>query len=169
MTQRRNAKSRANSRPLEFDLRARPGQRRNAADVEGGTLSLTGKQADPLKKFLRKDEHMTVKEHLDSHLKKSSVHHDAMARANRRLAECHKAAANAHENQTIASAHRELSEHHESVAKAHQARQEDFEALREQLAAGSGAEVFDSREGETRNMQHAAGRDGFLKRVGLLD
>jgi hypothetical protein len=112
---------------------------------------------------------MKIKEILDGHLKKSSAHHDALAKCNHKLAECHKAAADVHENQTIALAHRDLSDHHSNIAKAHEARQADFEALREHLAEASDATVLDSHEGETRDMQHAAaaGRDGFLKRMGL--
>ena len=114
---------------------------------------------------------MTVKEHLDSHLKKSSAHHSALAKSHRKLAECHKAASDAHSDPSVAAAHRDLAEHHETIAKAHAQRGEDFEALRASLAAASGADVLDSHESETRNMQGvlSAGHNSFLKRVGLAD
>ena len=113
---------------------------------------------------------MTIKEVFDSHLKKSSAHHDALAKSNRALAKSHSAAANACDQglPTLSRHHRDLSEHHENLAKAHQARQADFEALRENLAEASDATVLDKHEGETRNMQHALGYSDLLKAMRLL-
>jgi len=111
---------------------------------------------------------MTIKEVFDSHLEKSSAHHDAIAKCNRAMAKAHKNAADAHTDQVVAQAHRDISEHHGSLAKAHQARQEDFETLRENLAAASDADVLGSHEGETRDMQHAASHIDILKAMRFL-
>jgi len=111
---------------------------------------------------------MTLKEHLDAHLKKSAAHHDAIAKSHHSLSKAHGDAANAHTDQVVAQAHRDIAKTHSDLSKAHEKRQADFDNLRETLAAGSGADVLDSHEGATRDMQRSA-HDGFMKRIGLLD
>ena len=96
---------------------------------------------------------MKIKEIVDGHLKKSSAHHDALAKCHRSLSKAHGDAAEAHTNQVVAQAHRDIAKCHSDLSKAHEMRQADFEALRESLAAGSGADVFDSHESETRDLQ----------------
>jgi hypothetical protein len=110
---------------------------------------------------------MNAKELICSHCTKSASHHDALAKAHRKIAKAHVAAADAGKDQTIAQAHRDLATHHVAVAEVHDDQQKHFELMREELAEASDAEVLDSRQDSTRDMQHAA-RDGFLRAIGVL-
>lgn len=101
-------------------------------------------------------------EHLRDHLQKSSLHHDALHLLHAKLSKSHSAIADAIEDPTVGAHHRDLAGHHKALAAAHAERQEDFESLREKLAAGSGAEVLDSHEGESRGIQNALHAAGFL-------
>jgi hypothetical protein len=106
---------------------------------------------------------MNAKELISNHCIKSASHHNALAKANLKISKAHVAAAGANKDQTIAQAHRDLAAHHETLANIHDDQQEHYESMREELASASGAEAFDNHESETRNMQHALARDGFLK------
>lgn len=111
---------------------------------------------------------MTIKEVFDSHLKKSSAHHDALAKCNRAMAKAHKDAADSHKDQVVAQAHRDISEQHGNLAKAHQKRQADFEALRENLAAASDATVLDSHADASDELRTASTYGDLLKSMRLL-
>jgi hypothetical protein len=111
---------------------------------------------------------MNAKELFRNHCIKSASHHDAMAKCHAKIAESHNAIAAGHTDQTIAQGHRDLAAHHARIAHHHKTQQEHFEGLREALAAASDADVFDSREDETRTMQHALGHADLLKAARLL-
>lgn len=113
---------------------------------------------------------MTVKEILDSHLKKSASHHDVMAKNCRTMAKAHADAADAHErtNQMLARAHRDCADGHSNLAKSHQARQQDFDDLREALSEASDAEIVDSHSDDTSDLKTAAGFGDLLKTMRLV-
>jgi hypothetical protein len=113
---------------------------------------------------------MTIAEIVDGHLKKSAARHDAFAKRHSGIAKGHSDAADAHQatNPRLARIHRDISEQHSNLHEDHQACQEDFENLREALAAASDADVLNSHESETRDMQHARGFTDLLKSMRLL-
>lgn len=108
---------------------------------------------------------MTIKELLDQHLKKSAAHHDSLARCNQKMAKAHADAAEAHErtNPMLARAHRDCADGHSNFAKSHQARQKDFDDLREALAEASDAEILDSHSDAGDDLKTAAGFGDLLK------
>lgn len=111
---------------------------------------------------------MTDREHVEQHLKEQAAHHAEKAKQIRKRAASHEALAKSHAaNQETAQHFRDLASCDKAEAAEHESQQASFEAKREQLAAGSGATVFDSHEDSTRDMQDNATSD-FLKRCGVL-
>ena len=106
--------------------------------------------------------------HLTDHLGKSAQHHATCSALHEKLHKSHSAIADAVEDPTVGACHRDLAGHHKKLAAAHTERQQDFQALREELAAGSGADVLDSHEDETRDMQNVLLARGFLSQDELI-
>ncbi|MGB7283313.1 MAG: hypothetical protein WBE13_13705 [Candidatus Acidiferrum sp.] len=113
---------------------------------------------------------MTIKELVDSHLKKSASHHNVMAKNCLTMAKAQADVAVAHErtNPMLARAHRDCADCHSNFAKSHQARQQDFEDLREALAEASDADVSENHSDAGDDLKTAAGFGDLLKNMRLV-
>jgi hypothetical protein len=107
---------------------------------------------------------------LSEHFRKKAEHHKERvdqhmdwARLNKTRAEHHDAT-----DPLQAQFHRDEADLHKAAAVTHSKMQRHYEAQREQLAAGSGADVFDSRESSSRELQDI-GKTNFRKACGLLE
>lgn|SRR5215472_2179633 len=98
---------------------------------------------------------MTSKEHFLNHLERAAYSHGELAATHRKIAKSHGLLAKAFKDDgesVIAQHHDDLSHHHNLAGDHHDARQADYETLREHWANASGADVIDSHEDSTRDM-----------------
>lgn len=111
---------------------------------------------------------MGMREVAMDHCTKCASHHDSLAKTFRKLSKTHSKIADATKDPSLAEHHRDLSKSHAAVAEVHDDAREHFEARREQLANGSGADVVDSHESAGDPLMHAAAAN-LLDPDGRLD
>jgi len=111
---------------------------------------------------------MGMREVAMAHCAKCAGHHDALAKSNRKMAKSHSAIADNTTHKTIALHHQDLAKAHGAIAESHDEMREHFEARREQLANGSGADVVDSHADAGDVLMHSAAAN-LLDADGRID
>jgi hypothetical protein len=91
-----------------------------------------------------------------AHCAKCAEHHGGMSQAHRQLATIHSQIAQRGSDPVLAEHHRDASKCHNTIAEHHDDMRAHFEARREALANGSGADVVDSHEDSGDRLMHAA-------------